>query len=87
MADFKRPRLSIARAQRKVPLSLWKKAIRLFRSPGVPKATYRANARKWVAANQALGDRHVLRGGAAKWGQPGDPGIEQVFAPRRYGEK
>lgn len=66
------------------PLSLVKRAIRLFRGRGVPKATYRANALKWLAMHAWLGDRHILnRAAPAKWGQPGESRVKQVFAPRR----
>jgi hypothetical protein len=45
-----------------------RKAVALFRSPDVPKEIRRANARKWLAATEQLGERWVLRGGEAKWG-------------------
>jgi hypothetical protein len=83
---MKRPTLSIARASTRStrpPLSLVKKALRLFKGRGVTKATYRANALKWIAASRQLGDKHLLRGGAATWGRPGEPKVDQVFAPRR----
>lgn len=93
-----RPTLSIARAPkapRRPSYSLVKRAIRLFRGKGVPKPTYRRNALAWLAANASLGDKHLLRGQVQKgntlagrpasWGVPGEPGIDQVYAPRRFG--
>lgn len=83
----KRPTLSIARTSRKPSrptFSEVKKAIRLFRGRGVSKAVYRRNALAWLKANAALGERHLLKGGNASWGRPGEPRIEQVFAPRRF---
>lgn len=81
-----RPKLSLARAPKKLKLALVKKAIRLFRSESVPRAVWKANARKWLAAMAALGDRHILnRSTPAKWGQPGEPRVDQVYAPRRLG--
>ncbi len=92
-----KPRLSIARAQRKPAgpsLSLVKKALRLFRGRGVPKAVYRANAKKWLAANAMLGEHYllkgqvlkgnILKGTAATWGVPGESAANQVHSPRRY---
>lgn len=67
------------------PLSLVKKALRLFKAPGIPKALYRKNVAKWLAAHLALGERHILRKGVAKWGIPGEPDVKQVYAPRRIG--
>jgi hypothetical protein len=78
-------------------MALVKKALRLFSSPLIDKATRHRNARAWLRANAVLGDKHllqgrvskgnILKGSTATWGQPGEPGIEQVFAPRRYGVK
>lgn len=83
-----RATLKLARAPRKPSLALVKKALRLYKAPGIPKAQYRANARKWLAAMAALGERHILRKESqAKWGRPGMPGegVGQVFASRRLG--
>jgi hypothetical protein len=43
------------------------------------------NARKWLAARLAMGDKHVLnKSFEPRWGEPGDgKGIGQVFSPRR----
>lgn len=81
-----RGRLSLARAKPRPQgpsLSLVKKALRLFKGRGVPKTGYRRNAMKWIAANLVLGDQHLLRGGAPKWGRPGEPKVDQIHAPRR----
>lgn len=83
-----RPTLSLARAPAQPARPpLVKRAIRLFKGRGVPKETYRKNAIKWLAANQSLGARHLLKGGTATWGHPGEPDVRQVHAPRRYGAK
>lgn len=84
-----RPTLKLARASKPThpPLSLVKKALRLFRGRGVPKAVRHANARNWLASVAWLGDKHLLRGGEPKWGQPGEPYTTQVHAPRRQGAK
>lgn len=82
--------LTLARATarpQRPPLSMVKKAIRLFKGQDVPRALYRANALKWLAANARLGDNHLLRGGTPKWGRPGEPRVAQVFAPRRLGAR
>jgi hypothetical protein len=85
----KRARLSLARPpkQKRPSLALVKKALRLFSGRGISKATRHANARKWLTANHALGERHLLRGGSPKWGQPGEPNVPQVMAPRRLGRR
>ena len=84
----KRARLSLARAPKKRPsLALVKKALRLFTGRGISKATRHANARAWLRANAMLGEKHLLRGGTPKWGQPGEPNVQQVMAPRRLGER
>ena len=82
-----RPRLSLARSPRKPSLSLVKKALRLFKQEGVAKKTYREYAKRWLAMNAWLGDKHLLRGGEPKWGRPGDPVVKQIRAPRRLGER
>jgi hypothetical protein len=81
-----RPKLSLARrapAVKRPPLSLVKKALRLFKSKDVPKEVYRKNAEKWLASVYALGDRALLKGGEPRWGRPGQPYEDQVHAPRR----
>lgn len=46
-----------------------KTAVRLFRSSLVPRHIRRANARKWLAADHQLGDRHILRSNRpVSWG-------------------
>lgn len=50
-----------------VPRSLIKQAVRLFRSDMAPRSVRRANARKWIRAVLMLGDKHLYRGGEAKW--------------------
>lgn len=84
-----RPRLSLARSPRKPSLSMVKKALRLFKSRDVPKALYRKNALQWLQKMQQLGDKHTLHRSRpeVKWGQPGEPKVDQVYAPRRLGER
>lgn len=41
-------------------IQLIKRAIRLWNVPNVPREINRANARKWVAAVERLGDRWLL---------------------------
>jgi hypothetical protein len=84
-----RPVLSLARASKPTipPLSLVKKALRLFRGRGIDKATRRRNALAWVAVRERMGNRHVLKGHPVSWGNPGQPYTTQVFAPRRQGGK
>lgn len=88
---MKRPTLRLAPVAprpRRPSLALAKKAIRLFRAPGIAKAVYRANARKWLASMAALGDNHILNHAApAKWGRPGHPNVRQLVSPRRIGEQ
>lgn len=86
----KRSRLHLARqedAPRVSSLSLVKKALRLYRGRGVPKAVYRRNALAWVACRERMGDNHILKGMLVRWGQPGEPYTDQVYAPRRQGGK
>jgi hypothetical protein len=83
-----RAKLTLARrcTPQRTPLSLVKKALRLYKGKGIAKAVYRRNAMAWLVAHQRLGDKHILRKGVpAKWGVPGEPGVPQVFAPRRIG--
>ena len=84
-----RPTLSLARAKprTKPSLSLVKKALRLFKGRGIAREVYRRNALAWIAARMRMGDKHVLKGHPVSWGQPGEPKVDQVFAPRRYGEQ
>ena len=88
---MKRPKLhTVAPAAKPAgpSLALVKKALRLFAGRGITKATRHQNARKWLAARAALGDRHILnRATPAKWGQPGEVNVGQVHAPRRLGNK
>lgn len=83
---MKRAALKLARAPKRPPLSLVKKALRLFAGRGIPREVRHANARKWLASMAALGDKHILRKDSpAKWGQPGKQEVSQVYAPRRLG--
>jgi hypothetical protein len=86
----------VPKAQRtKPPLSLVKKALRLFKGRGVPREVYRRNALAWLRSMQLLGDRHTLKGQVRKggeldgqpvsWGVPGEPVTHGVHAPRRLG--
>lgn len=89
MTEARKPRpvLSIARAPRRPSLALVKKALRLFAGKYVSREVRHANARKWLRAMAQLGDKHTLHLSKPKvrWGQPGDPVVHQVFAPRRLG--
>lgn len=81
-----RANLRAVKPCRKPQLAMVKKAIRLFRGDGVPREVVHANARKWIASMRELGDRHILnRNAPAKWGQPGQTDVRQVYAPRRMG--
>ena len=82
-----RPTLVLTKPRTKPPLALVKKALRLFKGRGVPREVRHANARKWIAVRLRMGDKHVLKGHPVSWGIPGEPGIEQVHAPRRFGER
>jgi hypothetical protein len=74
-----------ADAQKVPTYSQIKRAIKLYRGRGVPKAVYRRNALAWLRADAMVGKSHLLRGGSPKWGQPGEPFTAQVHAPRRIG--
>jgi hypothetical protein len=64
-----RSRLTLAAPAKAGPTYAMKKvAVRLFRSDLAPRSVRRANARKWLAAMAALGDKHVYRGGEVSWG-------------------
>jgi hypothetical protein len=72
------------------PYSMLKQAVRLFRNAIAPRSVRRANAKKWLASMQMLGDRHVYAKDAkdrhpAKWGRPGTSNAraDQAEAPRR----
>lgn len=82
-----RPTLKLAGKPAAPSLALVKKALRLFRGKGIPKSVRHTNARKWLAANQSLGERHLLRSRVdAKWGEPGVPvKVAQIHSPRRLG--
>ena len=73
----------------RIPYSLIKRAIQLYRGRGVPKAVYRANARKWLKSMAQLGDKHTLHQSKpeVRWGVAGEPCVKQVYAPRRFGGK
>lgn len=38
-----------------------RKALRMFNSEFASRETRHANARAWIAANERLGDRHILK--------------------------
>lgn len=86
-----RPTLKIARAVKRTgpPLAMVKKALRLFSGRGITREVRHQNARKWLASMAALGDKHTLHASrpAVKWGQPGQPSVGQIFAPRVLGAK
>lgn len=65
-----RPKLALARQPKPVTRALIVQAVRLFRSDLAPRSVRRANARKWLAMNLWLGDRHVLHSKQPKvgWG-------------------
>jgi hypothetical protein len=65
--DPAKRRLHIAKPEPRVPYSLIKQAVRLFRSDTAPRSIRRANARKWLRSVLMLGDKHLYRGGPAKW--------------------
>jgi hypothetical protein len=70
MSTAKRATLQLAKPPKRVPYSLIKQAVRLFRSEIAPRSVRRANARKWLASMLMLGDKHVYRGGTVSWGHP-----------------
>lgn len=63
-----RAALKLARPQPRIPYSLLRKAVAMFRSEYAPRSVRRHNARKWLESVLRLGDGHILRGGQAKWG-------------------
>jgi len=71
----------------RIPYSLIKRAIQLYRGRGVPKAVYRRHAREWLKQRERMGDQHILNAKfLPRWGVPGagdGVGVSQVFAPRR----
>lgn len=65
-------------------IALARKAIRLFKSEHVERQVWKASAAKWLACVTRMGKRHLLEGGSASWGMPGDPiSMHQGYAPRR----
>lgn len=48
--------------------ALMRRAIQLYRSPYVSRATNKRNRVAWLFAVQELGPRWVYRNGPAKWG-------------------
>jgi hypothetical protein len=66
-----KPILKLApKAAPKVPYSLLRKAVALFRSDLVPRSVRRANAMKWLASMAQLGDGHCHRGAKVNWSRP-----------------
>lgn len=63
-----RANLKLARPQPRIPYALLRRAVALFRSEYVPRSVRRHNARKWLEAMDKLGDNHVYKGGAVRWG-------------------
>jgi hypothetical protein len=63
-----------------------KRAIRMWRGKGVPRAVARRNAMAWLAENKRMGNRHVLKGHPVSWGKPGIPFADQLMAPRRLSQ-
>jgi hypothetical protein len=63
-----------------------KAAIKWYRGKGVSREQCHANARKLLAMNAWLGDKHTLRGGEVRWGRPGIPFADQLMAPRRLSQ-
>jgi hypothetical protein len=67
-----RPTLTIARKPKPGPsFAMLRKAVALFRSDLAPRSVRRHNARAWLRSVMGLGDKHLYRGGAAKWGHGG----------------
>lgn len=48
--------------------ALIRRAVRLFSSPYVSRSTNKHNRVQWLRSVHHLGDRWVLRGGDARWG-------------------
>ena len=82
-----RPKLHAVRSYRRPSFSQLRKAIRLFRAPGIPREVYRRNALAWLRSVQWLGERHILKGGERKWGVPGEPIVGSLATPRRLRER
>jgi hypothetical protein len=76
-------------APAKPSIALVKQALKLWGGRGISKAVRHTNARKWISARMAQGDRHILNAKfEPRWGEPGLPmKATQVFAPRRLGAK
>jgi hypothetical protein len=55
-----RPKLSLAKVQRKPNAQRIKQAVRLFRNDLAPRSIRRHNARQWLTAIERLGDKWLL---------------------------
>lgn len=86
MADRKRLHAVKPTPKPAVTFSMLRKAVSLYRNDMVPREQWKKNAAKWLRSMLMLGDRHILKGGKAGWGQPGERMVSQVLAPRRLGE-
>jgi hypothetical protein len=64
---MKRTNLHAVQPAKRITRAMLKKAVALFRSPFAPRSVRRHNARQWILAMHQLGDKHVYRGGEAKW--------------------
>lgn len=63
-----RAQLKLApRQQPRIPYALLRRAVALFRSDLVPRSVRRHNARAWLRSIDVLGDKHLYKGGPAKW--------------------
>jgi hypothetical protein len=65
---MKRNLHSVPPPKPRIPFAMLRKALTMFRSPLVSRELRKANARKWLAAMEQLGDKHLYRGGAVRWG-------------------
>lgn len=66
-----RPTLCLAPKAKPGPsYALLRKAVALFRSDMVPRSVRRANARKWLASMERLGDGHCHKGADVSWSRP-----------------
>lgn len=78
-----RPTLRLARCAKQPDLARIKQAIRMWKGQGIAREVYKANVRKWLEVTERMGSRHILKGHPVSWGIPGEPGVRQVYAPRR----
>lgn len=66
-----------------MPMSLLRKAIRLFKNDMVPKEQQRINQRRWLQSMQLLGDDHVLAKPVKRLPNPKRP-VLALYQRRSY---